>query len=326
VTTALVDTGRLGAWLDGQGLEAGQPITVEPLAGGSSNAMFVIERGSAAWVLRRPAQVAAERADAGMLREYQILQALAGSDVPHPAVIGVCEDRSVLGCTFYLMQRVDGAPAVPVPVATDTAQGRRAIADAVVDALARLHDFDWRAGGLAHLGRPDGFHQRQVERWTRQLTSYGGRELPGVGEVTAWLQSHRPGEFEPTLMHGDYHMLNVLMTLSQPPEVAAIVDWETATIGDPLLDLAGLCESSARVAGSGWPGSPELIARYRQARGLAHVPDLAYYEVLYNFRLAVLLEGIFQRAQRDPTRATQPGLGEHALFNIRRAAALAGNA
>jgi aminoglycoside phosphotransferase (APT) family kinase protein len=208
----------------------------------------------------------------------------------------------------------------------DTARGRRAIAGAVVGALARLHDFDWRAGGLAHLGRPDGFHQRQVERWTRQLTSYGGRELPGVGEVTAWLQSHRPGEFEPALMHGDYHMLNVLMTFGEPPEVAAIVDWETATIGDPLLDLAGLCESWARVAGSGWPGSPELIERYRQARGLAHVPDLAYYEVLYNFRLAVLLEGIFQRAQRDPTRAAQPGLGEHALFNIRRAATLAANA
>jgi aminoglycoside phosphotransferase (APT) family kinase protein len=323
---ALMDVGRLGAWLDRQDLEAGKPITVKPLAGGTSNAMFVIGRGAAAWVLRRPAQVAVERADAGMLREYQILRALAGSNVPHPEVIGVCEDRSVLGCTFYLMQRVDGVPPVPVPATMDTSPARRAIAHAVVNALARLHDFDWRGAGLAHLGRPEGFHQRQVERWTRQLSSYGGRELPGVGEVSAWLQSHRPGEFEPALMHGDYHMLNVLMTFGETPEVAAIIDWETATIGDPLLDLAGLCESWARAADSGWPGSPELIERYRHARGLTHVPDLAYYEVLYNFRLAVLLEGIFQRAQRDPTRAAQPDLGEHVLFNIRRAAALAANA
>ena len=323
---SLMDVGRLEAWLDGQGIEAGYPITVRQLAGGASNVMFAVDRGAGSWVLRRPAQVAVERADAGMAREYQILHALAGSKVPHPGVVALCQDRSVLGSVFYLMQRVDGVPAVQVPAGLDNAPGRAAVADALVDALAQLHDFDWRAAGLASLGRPDGFHERQVERWMRQLRSYDGRELPGVDAVAAWLRAHLPGDFEPALMHGDYHTMNVLMTFDPAPAVTAIVDWETATIGDPILDLAGFCESWARAAGRDWPGEPELTERYRTDRGLAHLPDLTYYKVLYNFRLSVLLEGIFQRAQRDPTRAENPVIGEIALSSIGRAASLAGSA
>jgi aminoglycoside phosphotransferase (APT) family kinase protein len=323
---SLMDVGRLEAWLDGQGIEAGHPLTARQLAGGASNVMFAVDRGTGSWVLRRPAQVAVERADAGMIREYQILHALTGSKVPHPGVVALCEDRSVLGSAFYLMQRVDGVPAAQVPAAMDNAPGRAAVADALVDALANLHDFDWRGAGLASLGRPDGFHERQVERWMRQLRSYDGRELPEVDAVAAWLRAHLPGDFEPALMHGDYHTRNVLVTFDPVPAVAAIVDWETATIGDPILDLAGFCESWARDAGPDWPGEPELTERYRRDRDLAHLPDLTYYKVLYNFRLAVLLEGIFQQARRDPTRAEKPVIGDLALSSIRRAASLGASA
>jgi aminoglycoside phosphotransferase (APT) family kinase protein len=322
MTTALADPGALGAWLDTQGIEPGRPLTVEPMAGGGSNAMFRVERGAGRWVLRRPARVAIDRADAGMLRESQILRALEGSDVPHPEVVAVCTDRCVLGCTFYLMRHVEGRPPIPVPAELDTPAGRRRIVFAVVDALARLHDFDWRGAGLAHLGHPEGFHERQVERWTRQLRAYGGRELPGVAVVAEWLGAHRPENFTPALMHGDYHMMNIIMTTGAPT-VAAIVDWETATIGDPLLDLAGLCEAWTRHGGEGWPPAAELTEAYRAARGLGQLPSLRYYEVLYNFRLAVLLEGISQRAQRDPTRTAQPGLGELAVSHAERAAQLA---
>ena len=323
---ALADPGALGAWLDTQDIEPGKPLTIEPLAGGRSNVMFRVERGAGRWVLRRPSRVAIDRADAGMLREARILRGLAGSDVPHPAIVAVCADRSVLGCAFYLMQYVEGRPVVPVPAGLDTADGRRKIVSAMAETLARLHDFDWRGAGLADLGRPEGFHERQVERWTRQLRSYSGRELPRVDAVTGWLGAHLPESFTPALMHGDYHMMNVLMTTDGEPAVAAIVDWETATIGDPLLDLAGFCEAWARGGGTGWPPATEMTRAYQAARGIAELPGMRYYHVLYNFRLAVLLEGIFQRARRDPTRAAQPDIGELAIYHMERAALLAAQA
>jgi aminoglycoside phosphotransferase (APT) family kinase protein len=318
----LVDADSLGRWLDTQGLEAGRPLAVEPLTGGSSNAMFVVERGESCWVLRRPTRVAVDRANEGMRREYRILAALAGTDVPHPEVVALCEDHDVLGCTFYLMQRVQGVNPFPLPAVFDSEQGRAEVAYSMVEALARLHNVDWLSAGIGDLGHPDGFHQRQVQRWSRQLASYEGRELPGIEKVMAWLEAHLPGDSTATIMHGDYHMLNVLIAPEPPGRVVAILDWETATIGDPLLDLAGFCEVWIPVANVGWPSRAELIERYRSVRGIGALGDLTYYEVLYNFRLAVLLEGIFQRSLRDPTRPDQDAMGERVLYNVDRALAL----
>ncbi len=319
MSNALVDVAALTGWLDGRGLEVGQPLTVEPLAGGSSNAMFLVERGSSRWVLRRPARVAVDRANEGMRREFRLLKALEGTPVPHPGPVALCEDEAVLGCVFYVMQQVQGVHPVPAPEALNDDVQRRQIAFALVEALARLHQVDWRAAGLKDLGRPERFHERQVSRWTRQLASYGGRQLSGIDEVTSWLEKHLPSSFEPTIMHGDYHMLNLLIAPDAPPRMVAILDWETATIGDPLLDLAGFCEVWFTSAKEGWPGREELIARYSEVRQLEVPPDLSYYEVLYNFRLAVLLEGVYQRSLVDPNREAQDALGERALFNLGRA-------
>jgi aminoglycoside phosphotransferase (APT) family kinase protein len=313
----LVDTGRLGAWLDAQGQEIGQPITVQPLSGGTSNAMFLIDRGAGRWVLRRPAKVAVERANEGMRREYRILAALGGTDVPHPAVVALCEDHDVLGCTFFLMERIEGVHPFPSPFDDD--HHRAEIAFALVDALARLHGVDWRAKGLGDLGRPERFHERQVDRWSRQLASYQGRDLPGIDRVMAWLEANLPARFDPALMHGDYHMMNALIAADPPGRVVAILDWETATIGDPLLDLAGFCEIWCSVATDGWPSRQALVERYRTARGLDTLGDLTYYQVLYNFRLAVLQEGIYQRSLKDPTRPDQDETGQRALANVSRA-------
>jgi aminoglycoside phosphotransferase (APT) family kinase protein len=318
----VVDTGRLTSWLDSQGLEPGRELATRVLTGGRSNVMYLLDRGDQHWVLRRPAKVAVERADTGMVREYQILRALEGSEVPHPGVVALCEDPTVMDRTFYLMERMPGSNPLPLRRELDNVEGRRAVVDAVVGALAMLHEFDWRAAGLEHLGRPEGFHERQVERWTRQLHSYGGRELPGFADISRWLEAHLPATFTPTLMHGDYHMMNVLMSTSGPPAVTAILDWETSTIGDPLLDLAGFYETWSRNDEPGWPSSGEMVERYFAARCMPKVADLTYYEVLYHFRLAVLLEGIFQRAQHDPTRTNQSDMGAQALANIDRAAAL----
>ena len=318
----LVDVDSLAHWLDSQGLEPGRPLVVEALTGGSSNAMFVVERGEARWVLRRPTRVAVDRANEGMRREFRILAALAGTDVPHPEVVALCEDHDVLGCTFYLMERVQGVNPFPLPPVFDTEQRRAELAYSMVEALARLHSVDWLAAGIGDLGHPEGFHQRQVDRWSRQLASYEGRELPGLEKVMAWLESNLPDDGTATIMHGDYHMLNVLIAPEPPGRVVAILDWETATIGDPLLDLAGFCEVWCPVANEGWPSRSELVERYARVRGLGALGDLTYYEVLYNFRLAVLLEGIYQRSLRDPTRPDQVDMGERVFHNVNRALAL----
>jgi aminoglycoside phosphotransferase (APT) family kinase protein len=319
MSTALIDEERLATWLDALGLQPGWPMNVKPLAGGSSNAMFVVERGSEQWVLRRPASVAIERASEGMRREFRLITALEGTPVPHPAPVALCDDESVLGCVFYVMQRVHGVHPLPPPKALDDEVHRRQTAFALVDALASLHRVDWRAAGLADLGRPEQFHERQVSRWTRQLLSYGGRKLEGVDRVTEWLQQNLPAHYEPTIMHGDFHMLNVLIAPDVPVRLVAILDWETATIGDPLLDLAGFCEVSLTASGTAWPSREELIARYGETRPLEAGLNLTYYEVLYNFRLAVLMEGIYQRSLVDANRPDQNLVGERALFNLARA-------
>ena len=320
VDSGLVDIQRLGLWLDGRGLEVGQSLAVAPLTSGRSNAMFTVHRGFSRWVLRRPAAVAIERADEGMRREYQILEALNGSNVPHPETVALCEDHAVLGCTFFLMQQVDGVnPAPPLPDPFTVAD-QPSVAFAMVDALAALHDFDWRQSSLSDFGKPDGFHERQVERWTGQLASYKGRELPGLHRVTTFLSENLPGSFEPSLMHGDFHMFNALIAIEPPGKVTAIIDWETATIGDPLLDLIGFCEIGGKAtAGPGWPRRPELIARYREQRDLELPSDLSYYEVLYNFRMAVLLEGIYQRSLHDETRPDLVDVGGGAMGFLQRA-------
>jgi aminoglycoside phosphotransferase (APT) family kinase protein len=309
--------------MDSVGLAAGERLEVEPLVGGASNAMFVLRRGGRSWVMRRPAKVAIARADENMRREHRLLGALAGTAVPHPEVAALCDDPSVLGCTFYLMERVDGVNPLPsaLPAALAGPAGRRQVTLALVDALASLHAVDWRAAGLSDLDRTAGFHERQVSRWTAQLESYDGRELPGTDTVGGWLDGHRPAGLEPSIMHGDYHMLNVLIAPDAPARVTAILDWETATIGDPLLDLAGFCEiwTPQTDPSLGWPTWEQIVERYRDRRSLVAVPDLRYHQVLYNFRMCVLLEGIYQRSLRDPARPDMDAVGQQAERFLARA-------
>jgi len=323
----LPDTGRLAAWLDDHGLAPGAPLRAERIRGGTSNVMFDVRRGSARFVLRRPAAVAAERAAEGLRREYRLLRALEGTDVPHPAAIALCEDTGVIGCVFHLMEHVDGYP----PLDPRSAEpGPQDVAFAMADALARLHAVDWRGIGLGDFGRP-GFHARQVRRWSGQLEREGGRDFPGAHAVAAWLAEHRPTDEESegatlSLMHGDYHVANVIMAPRPPATVAAIVDWETATIGDPLLDLAVfrfLCAGTDRRPG---PSADELAERYRLTAGHDRVPDLTYHDVLARFRHAVLLEGVHQRSRRDPTAATNHGHAERAATYMADALRLTGRA
>jgi aminoglycoside phosphotransferase (APT) family kinase protein len=315
---------RLVAWLRRERLLADRPASVRALATGRSNITYLVQGDDTAVVVRRPATVALERADDGMRREFRLLCALEGTTVPHPSPLALCEDLDVLGCVFYAMSFVDGfMPSDPLPPGWDDAESRRAMSFSAVDAMAALHSVDWRANGLADLGRIDGFHERQRARWLRQYESYPSQLLDGIEDVGAWLDAHVPHDWTPTIMHGDVNGANMLVARVQPPVIAALLDWETATIGDPWLDVAGFRRSwTARRQGHGWPSDAELLARYVDRSGRSPV-DLTYYDVLYRFKFAVLTEGIYQRSLHDPTRADATDLHGFAREMIESARALA---
>jgi aminoglycoside phosphotransferase (APT) family kinase protein len=310
-----VDLTRLSDWLDGQGLPGpGERATARSIAGGSQNAMFVVERAGLSCVLRMPPVDAPGERDAGVLREWRILSALAGSDVPHARGLALCEDATVLGRPFYVTDFVDGfnpysPDGWPTPFDTDL-DARRGLAHGLVDGVVAMGRLDWRTRGLVDLGRPDGFHDRQVPRWTAFHEQTQGRELAGFAEARDWLAARRPRDFAPGLMHGDYQFANVMFRHGAPARLAAIVDWEMCTIGDPKLDLAWALQNwPADTSGprsefeyvdlEGMPGLAELVAYYGESSG-RQVDDFDYYLVLARWKLAIVLERGFQRAGDDP--------------------------
>jgi aminoglycoside phosphotransferase (APT) family kinase protein len=235
-----IDADRLASWLDGQAElpGKGEPLALEYISGGSQNEIYEIRRGDLHCAMRIPPPPAPATRDDGIVREWRIIEALDGTDVPHTAAVAVCTDRDVLGRTFYLMGFVDGwspmsmGDSWPAPFATDLG-ARAGLAYQLAEGIALLSKVDWRAKGLGDLGRPDGFHERQVDRWTAFLERIKGRELPGFDAASAWLRAHKPIDFVPGLMHGDYQFANVMYRIGAPARLAAIVDWEMGTVGDP---------------------------------------------------------------------------------------------
>jgi len=310
----VIDTERLTEWLDSEELGAG-PVAVDFVSGGTQNEIYEIRRDGLHGALRIPPAAAPEVRDAGILREWRIIDALDGTDVPHTAAIAVCDDPAVLGRTFYVMGYVDGWSPMgvdgwPAPFDTDLS-ARQGLAYELTDGIALLSKVDWKAKGLHDLGRPDGFHDRQVDRWTAFLERIKGRELPGFDEAAAWLRAHRPLDFVPGLMHGDYQFANVMFRHGGPARLAAIVDWEMGTVGDPKLDLAWVVSSwpedtsggDGTVGGyvdmTGMPPRSAVLARYAEVSG-RQVDDIDYYVVLARWKLAIVLEQGFARAEADP--------------------------
>lgn len=320
---AELDTGRVRAWLDAE-LGDRQPVTVEAIATGASNDVYRLRRGGDRLVLRRPpaGHHDPDLADWIVLREARVLRALEGTGVPHPRVVAACDDPGVLGSNFYVMEEVDGfTPKDPLPPPFDTdVAARRGLGLELVDALAALANVDWRAAGLEGFGTPEGFLERQVDRWLSQLDRYRDRDLPGLEEVAAWLEDRRPEMGPPAIMHGDYQFINTIFHHGAPARMAAIVDWEQSTIGDPLLDLGwmflGWVEPGEQSPTSGYlsareglPSRAELIERYEARTGRA-VTDLDYYVNLARFKLACVLEGAYQRwvdGRSDDDRHRQMG-------------------
>ncbi len=310
----MIDVGRLAGWLDDQGLPGrGAPVAHRLLSGGTQNEIYEISRGDLHCAMRIPPPTAPADRDAGILREWRIIEALTGTGVACPGAVARCADASVLSRPFYLMGFVDGwSPADPGgwPAPFDTDPGaRQGIADQMAEGIALLSKVDWRAKGLHDLGRPDGFHERQVDRWTTFLDRIKGRELPGFDVAAGWLRAHRPIDYIPGLMHGDYQFANVMFRHCAPARLAAIVDWEMGTVGDPKLDLGWMLQSWPGEAGpapaifphadlSGLPPRSAVLARYAEVSG-RQVDDIDYYLILAQWKFAIVLEQGFQRAGDD---------------------------
>lgn len=334
-----IDLGALARWMDAAGLPAGSIEDVQPIGGGTQNIMLRFQRGGSGYVLRRGPRHLRPHSNDALRREIRVLHALASTSVPCPRIVAACEDEQVLrGAVFYLMNPVDGfnaTVALPALHASDAAI-RHAMGLSAVDALAALHAVDHERVGLGDLGRPDGFLSRQVTRWLGELESYSrhvgypGGELPAVTEVAAWLEQRVPQSWWPGIVHGDFHLAN-LMFAPDSPSVAAIVDWEMCTIGDPLLDLGWLlvtwpdpdhpspAAAHAFGAAGGLPRPAELLERYAlgSSRDLAQVD---WYMVLACFKLGIVLEGTYARACAGKAdKATGDFLHRAAVSLLRRA-------
>jgi aminoglycoside phosphotransferase (APT) family kinase protein len=295
-------------WLDARGLGEGEP-EIEPIGDGHSNVTYGLRRSDAELVIRRPPRGPLPPSAHDVLREARVLRALAGH-APVPRVLEECDDPAVIGAPFYVMERIEGEViGDAVPEALDTEAERRRMGEELVDALVTVHDVDWRAAGLEGFGKPDGYLERQIRRFTELWARNRTREVPAVERVGRWLGEHLPDSPPATIVHGDYRLGNVMYAPDPPARLVAIFDWEMSTIGDPLADLGYLCtfwvdrddphagifEQHALTRAPGWPTRAELVARYEERSGRS-MSDIRWYRALALWKIIVFMEGNYRRA------------------------------
>jgi aminoglycoside phosphotransferase (APT) family kinase protein len=335
-----VDLGALVSWLDAEGVGTGPLEEVRPLTGGTQNVLVSFVRAGTRYVLRRPPVQARPRSDDTVRREARVLAALAGSGVPHARLVVACADAGVLGAAFFVTEHVEGVSLwdeVPPACADPAVQARLGLQ--VAGAFGALARVDPVAAGLADLLPDDGWAARQPDRWRSRLASYAdldgddGDRLPGAEQLHAWLAAAPPDPAPGGLVHGDAHLGNVLVR-RDGSGVAAVVDWELVSGGDPLLDLGQLLATwpvpgaayASRVSAPGLPAPAELAQAWAAASGRA-VSALTWWRVLAGYRLAVLLEGTRARARAGlADEATGDLLHARALALVDEAAAAAGSA
>ncbi len=301
----------LEAYLDRLGIGSGA-ARIEPIGEGHSNLTFLVERGGARVVLRRPPRGPLPPSAHDVVREARLLSALRPHGTPVPEVLGTCEDEGVIGAPFYVMDWVDGhvlTEAMPADLAGEA----EVIAERLVDGLVELHALDASAPGLAGFGRADGYLERQLKRFGGLYEMNATRPLPDLETVADRLAANLPDSPTATVVHGDYRLGNVMIAPS-PTRLAAILDWEMATIGDPLADLGYLTamwsepsdppnpvsDLSAVTRGAGFPGRDFLTARYAAQTGCT-LDALPWYQVLAIWKAAIFLEGSYGRFSAGTT-------------------------
>jgi len=302
-----ISRGPLEQWFSERVPTLEPPLAYEKIHGGLSNLTFLVtDQSGARWVLRRPPLGKRLGSAHDMGREVRVVTALAGTSVPVPPVVGYCEDEAVTGAPFYVMEFVEGpvlrgpdqAALFPAP------EQRRRIGEGLVETMAAIHSLDPEKIGLGDLGRHDGYVSRQLKRWSGQWEKSKTRELPLLEDVHRRLADSIPEQTETSIVHGDYRLDNVIY--SPLGEVAAVVDWELCTLGDPLADLGLLmvywAEPSDQdiplfrpaTAEPGFPSRADLAAHYQRISG-RDISDLDYFVALGYWKLAVIIEGVLAR-------------------------------
>lgn len=303
----------LAKWMAEAGLtDLGELRGVQLIAGGRSNLTYRLDLDGARIVLRRPPLGHVLPTAHDMNREYRVLSALAETAVPVPATLAICSDPDIIGAPFYLMRFVDGLvlrTAEDGTVLSPEQAGE--LSNLMAETMAAIHGVDVEAVGLGDFGRPAGYLARQLSRWQRQRELSNTRELPGYEELVQRLAAGLPESADGTLVHGDFRLDNTLVQLSRPARVAAVVDWEMSTLGDPLADLGltlsywadgadrseGLQDGTLRASVTSLPGfwpRKQFAARYAELTG-RDVSGIGYYIAFGHFKLAIVLEGIHAR-------------------------------
>jgi aminoglycoside phosphotransferase (APT) family kinase protein len=298
---------RLERWLRAHVEGFRGPVAAERFSGGQSNPTYKLTAGSGDYVLRRkppgPLLPSAHAVD----REFRVIGALAQTPVPVPRVHALCEDDTVIGSAFYVMEDLDGRifwdqrlPGVPPTE-------RAAMFDSMNAVIAALHTVDYQAVGLADFGRPGNYMARQIVRWSRQYRASETETIAAMDSLIDWLPQHLPPEAPPGIVHGDYRMDNLVFHNTEP-RVIGVLDWELSTIGDPIADFAYHCLTwrvtpelfrglaGVDFAGLGIPGETAYVAAYCRRTGRETIPGWEFYMVYSLFRIAAILQGIAKRA------------------------------
>lgn len=310
----LVNESALRSYLDQKlpGENTGASLVIERVSAGHSNETFLIRRGNQEFILRRPPLGPLLPTAHDVIREFRFITALKGTGVPVPEAILACEDNFVIGAPFYLMEKVNGVVIRrEIPRQFQNPESGQTIAWELVKTLVKLHKVEWQKTGVATLGKPEGYLARQLKRWTGQLEGAYNRPLPDLLLVGEWLRENLPDSPPPSIVHGDFRIDNCMYSSTPPPRVLAVLDWEMATIGDPLADLGYLLsywrdqedpepdfprEMGYITIQPGFPTRREIIGNYSHLLGRNIEPDrMRFYITLAIWKLAILLEGSYKR-------------------------------
>jgi aminoglycoside phosphotransferase (APT) family kinase protein len=304
-----LDEEALERWLRAHvdGVEAS--ITVQRIKGGQSNPTYRVSAGEADYIVRKKPPGKLLPTAHAIEREYRILKALDGTDVPVPAVRHLCEDPQVIGTPFYVMDFVPGR-TFRNPLLPDLSVAERtAVYDSMNDVLARLHGVDWSAVGLDDFGRVGGYFERQISRWTKQYNASKTRDLPAMERLLEWLPRNIPDGDETTIAHGDYRLENLLIH-PEEPRVVALLDWELSTLGHPMADVAFNCMTyylhcdsqiapgfiGADLEKLGIPTEAAYVASYCRRTGRESAANWPFYVAFSLFRIAAIQQGVYARA------------------------------
>jgi aminoglycoside phosphotransferase (APT) family kinase protein len=291
-------------------------IELERIGEGHSNITFLVNRGEDRCVLRRPPRPPLPPSAHDVLREWRLLDAVKDTSVRAPRTLLACDDESVIGAPFYVMEYMEGSVITSeIPEPLDTPVERRRMGLDLVDALAEVHAVDWVACGLEGYGKPTGYLERQLRRFNGLWEVNKTRELPRVQEIGEWLARNMPESPQATIVHGDYRLGNTMVANDAPARLIAIFDWELSTIGDPLADVGYMTVTwiepgdpddtmfsslSAVTRREGFPSRDEMIRHYEERTGRS-VSDLRWYQTLALWKAAVFMEGNYKRSLAGTT-------------------------